>query len=82
MESGGWKGYYAWLELGEGCFMKIRDYINLDRVLIREQKTLKEIYIAQKKFKELTGKHVYTSMLSGEGCLGFAPCLKNIISIP
>ena len=24
MESGGWKGYYAWLELGEGCFMKIR----------------------------------------------------------
>jgi len=26
MESGGWKGYYAWLELGEGCFMKIRDH--------------------------------------------------------
>ena len=28
MESGGWKGYYAWLELGEGCFMKIRDPSN------------------------------------------------------
>jgi hypothetical protein len=49
------------------------DYINLDRVLIRERKTLKEIYKAQQKFKEITGKHVYTSMLSGEGCFGYCP---------
>jgi len=49
------------------------DYINLDRVLVRETKTLREIRAAQQKFEELTGKHVYTSMLSGEGCFGYCP---------
>lgn len=49
------------------------DYINLDRILVRDRQTLKEIYAAQQKFKEKTGKHVYTSMLSGEGCFGYCP---------
>jgi hypothetical protein len=53
------------------------DYINIDRILIRDYKTLKEIRHAQLKFKEQTGKYVYTSLLTGEGCPGICPLIEE-----
>ena len=47
------------------------DYINLDQTLVRDNKNLKLIKDAQDKFKELTGRKVVTSLLHGEGCLGY-----------
>ena len=49
------------------------DYINLDRVIVRDHRALQEILSAQKQFEEKTGKHVLTSILTGEGCLGSCP---------
>ncbi len=46
------------------------DYVNIDRVLMRDLKSLKEIKGAQKKFHEKHGKYVILSMLTHEGCLG------------
>lgn len=46
------------------------DYINIDRVLIRNIETLKDIRKAQQLFLNKTGKHVLISILEGEGCLG------------
>lgn len=46
------------------------DYVNIDRVLMRDLKSLKEIKRAQKKFREKHGKYVILSMLTNEGCLG------------
>jgi hypothetical protein len=48
-------------------------YINLDQEVVRNRKALKEIYSAQIKFKEETGKHIVTSIITGEGCLGSCP---------
>lgn len=49
------------------------NYINLDRVCVRDQHSLKEIRTAQEKFREITGKYVFTSIIEGEGCLGICP---------
>jgi len=49
------------------------NYVNLDRILVRDQHVLKEIRAAQKKFWNMTGKYVVTSILEGEGCLGICP---------
>ncbi len=46
------------------------DYVNIDRVLMRDLKSLKEIKRAQKKFQKKHGKYVRLSMLTNEGCLG------------
>ncbi|MBW1902525.1 MAG: hypothetical protein JRJ20_12940, partial [Deltaproteobacteria bacterium] len=46
------------------------DYVNIDRVLMRDLKSLKEIKRAQKTFQEKHGKYVALSMLTHEGCLG------------
>lgn len=46
------------------------DYVNIDRVLMRDLKSLKEIKRAQEKFQEQTGRYVILSMLTNEGCLG------------
>jgi hypothetical protein len=46
------------------------DYVNIDRVLMRDLKSLKEIKRAQEKFYEKNGKYVYLSILTNEGCLG------------
>jgi len=46
------------------------DYVNIDRVLMRDLKSLKEIKRAQKKFQEQHGRYVILSMLTNEGCLG------------
>ena len=49
------------------------DYVNVDRVLLRDLSRLKEIKAAQQKFFEKTGKSVKTSLLTFEGCLGNCP---------
>lgn len=46
------------------------DYVNIDRVLIRDIDKLKEIKNAQQLFLKKTGKLVLISILEGEGCLG------------
>lgn len=45
-------------------------YINLDQEVARNRRVLKEIHSAQIKFKEVTGKQIVTSIITGEGCLG------------
>lgn len=49
------------------------DYVNLDRVIVRDRRALREVYAAQRLFQEKTGKRVLTSILHGEGCLGNCP---------
>lgn len=46
------------------------DYVNLDRVLVRDQTELYAIRQAQRSFEERFGKRVLTSLLDAEGCLG------------
>lgn len=46
------------------------DYVNLDRILMRDEKELKHIKEAQLKYFENTGKYVYSSILFNEGCIG------------
>jgi len=46
------------------------DYVNIDRVVMRDLKSLKEIKKAQKKFQEKHDKYVMLSLLTNEGCLG------------
>ena len=53
------------------------DYVNLDRILVRNQRMLKEIRSAQHKFERETGRHVDLSMLSGEGCFGYCPIVDE-----
>jgi len=53
------------------------DYVNIDRILIRDHKTLAEIRQAQLKFEERTGKYVFTSLLTGEGCPGICPLIEE-----
>jgi hypothetical protein len=47
------------------------DYINLDQTLVRDIKSLKSIKKAQDKFRKMTGRNVVTSLIHGEGCLGY-----------
>ena len=49
------------------------DYINLDRVIVRDRRALREVHAAQQMFLKQTGKRVLTSILHGEGCLGNCP---------
>ncbi len=46
------------------------DYVNIDRLVARDLKTLREIHKAQQKFYRNTGKYVYTSLLLREKCQG------------
>lgn len=49
------------------------DYVNLDRLLLRNFKLLKDIKKAQLKFQKMYGKYVYLSILFGETCDGTCP---------
>jgi hypothetical protein len=49
------------------------DYVNIDRILLRDINALREIKSAQTKFFESTGKYVKTAILTFEGCLGNCP---------
>jgi hypothetical protein len=53
------------------------DYINIDRVLIRDFRNLSKIKKAQRVFEEKTGKYVITSILNGEGCPGNCPLIEE-----
>jgi len=47
------------------------DYVNIDRVLLRNENMLKRIKEAQKKYYEETGKYVPIAILANEGCAGY-----------
>ena len=53
------------------------DYINLDRLLVRDLVGLREIRAAQRKFAQMSGKSVVTSLLHAEGCLGACALLDE-----
>lgn len=46
------------------------DYVNIDRILLRDEKMLDRIREAQVKFEAETGKYVPTAILANEGCKG------------
>ena len=49
------------------------DYINLDRELMRDERTLKEIKDAKDTMSKKLGKPLYTSFLYNESCEGHCP---------
>lgn len=49
------------------------DYINLDRELMRDERTLKEIKEAKDIMSKKLGKKLYTSFLYNESCEGHCP---------
>lgn len=49
------------------------DYVNLDRLLLRDERTLREIRRAQELFEHRYGKRVLLSILANERCLGKCP---------
>jgi len=53
------------------------DYINLDRILLRDEEMLKNIKKAQLKFEKETGKYVPTALLANEGCKGKCPVMNE-----
>lgn len=53
------------------------DYVNIDRVLIRDLDELKQIRAAQRKLERTHGKHVVTALLHAEGCLGNCPLIEE-----
>ena len=53
------------------------DYINIDRILMRDLETLKEIKRAQSYIKQKIGKHVPIALLTNEGCFGRCPMMDE-----
>lgn len=53
------------------------DYINIDRVLMRDVDSLKEIKRAQSYIKQKIGKHVPIALLTNEGCFGRCPMMDE-----
>ena len=51
--------------------------INIDRVLMRDRKSLEEIKKAQEKFSKKKGRYVYTALLANEHCLGKCPVMDE-----
>ena len=57
------------------------DYVNIDRILLRDETTVKHIKKAQMKYFELTGKYVQTAILANEGCRGKCPAMNEHYTI-
>jgi hypothetical protein len=57
------------------------DYVNLDRILLRDESMLKRIKEAQLKFEKETGKYVPTALLANEGCRGKCPAMNEHYTI-
>jgi hypothetical protein len=57
------------------------DYVNIDRILLRDETTLKYIKKAQMKYFEQTGKYVKTAVLANEGCRGKCPTMNEHYTI-
>ena len=53
------------------------DYINVDRILMRDVEELKNIRRAQLAFQEKTGRYVKIALLTNEGCLGRCPVMDE-----
>lgn len=53
------------------------DYINVDRILMRDIDELKNIRRAQLAFQEKTGRYVNIALLTNEGCLGRCPVMDE-----
>lgn len=53
------------------------DYINVDRILMRDQDELKKIREAQMKFQQKRGRYVKIALLTNEGCLGRCPVMDE-----
>lgn len=53
------------------------DYVNIDRILMRDLNELKEIKRAQTYIKNKLGKHVSTALLTNEGCFGRCPMMDE-----
>lgn len=57
------------------------DYVNIDRILLRDEATLNRIRDAQLKFEAMHGKYVPTAILANEGCLGKCPAMNEHYTI-
>jgi len=53
------------------------DYINLDRVLMRDGRTLKEIHKCKLIMQEKLGRPLYISLLYNEMCEGYCPIQQD-----
>jgi len=56
------------------------DYINLDRILMRDYDELANIKRAQKYFEDKHGRFVKIALLTNEGCLGRCPLMDEHFS--
>ncbi len=57
------------------------DYINVDRILLRDEEMIKKIKKAQLKWQEQTGKYVPMALLANEGCRGKCPTMDEHYTI-
>jgi len=57
------------------------DYVNVDRILLRDESTLKKMKEAQHKFEVKTGKYVPFALLANEGCRGKCPTMNEHYTI-
>ena len=53
------------------------DYVNIDRILMRDLEELKQIKKAQEYIKNKLGRHVSTALLTNEGCFGRCPMMDE-----
>ena len=53
------------------------DYINVDRILMRDIEELKNIRRAQLMFQQKHGRYVEIALLTNEGCLGRCPVMDE-----
>lgn len=57
------------------------DYVNIDRILLRDEAMLDDIKRAQTKFHKEHGKYVPTALLANEGCRGKCPAMNEHYTI-
>ena len=86
----GIKNYFPELEIKNTILRKVAtsqdfwynaeqgfDYINIDRILMRDVEELKNIKRAQTEFHKRTGRYVKIALLTNEGCLGRCPMMDE-----
>lgn len=86
----GIKNYFPELEIKNTILRKVAtgqdfvyaaeqgfDYINVDRILMRDIEELKNIKRAQTYFYEKTGRYVKIALLTNEACLGRCPMMDE-----
>jgi hypothetical protein len=86
----GFKDYFPEMEVKNTVLRKVAtaqdyvlsaeqgfDYINLDRILMRDYDELADIKRAQKYFEDKYGRFVKIALLTNEGCLGRCPVMDE-----